>query len=112
MEALFPLRTSHILQSMSWPELEYSYSLHLKEIVNRCGLAKRDNAIGFVDSDVISIILEVGRFFTELDYSNRPKDFQRGIHPDAVGPFVSEIWSKETREKFTLDELHRRCQNH
>ena len=111
MEALFPLRTSHILQSMSWPELEYSYSLHLKDIVNRCGLAKRDNAIGFVDSDVTSIILEVGRFFTELDYSNRPKDFQRGIHPDAVGPFVSELWSNETRKKFTLDELHRRCHN-
>ena len=111
MEALFPLRTTHILQSMSWPELEYSYGLHLKDIVNRCGLAKRDNAIGFVDSDVTSILLEVGRFFTELDYSNRPKDFQRGIYLDAVGPYVSENWSQETRKKFTLNELHRRCYN-
>ena len=111
MEALFPLRTSHILQSLSWPELEYSYGLHLKDIVNRCGLAKRDNAIGFVDSDVTSILLEVGRFFTELDYSNRPENFQRGIHPDAVGPFVSENWSQETRKKFTLNELHRRYHN-
>ena len=111
MEALFPLRTTHILQSMSWPELEYSYGLHLKDIVNRCGLARRDNAIGFVDSDVTSILLEVGRFFTELDYSNRPEGFHRGIHPDAVGPFVNENWSQETRKKFTLDELHRRCHN-
>ena len=111
MEALFPLRTNRILESMSWPELEYSYSLHLKDIVNRCGFAKGDNAIGFVDSDVTSILLEVGRFFTELDYSNRAEDFQRGSHPDAVGPFVSENWSQETRKKFTLNELHRRCHN-
>ena len=109
METLFPLRTTQILQSMSWPELEYSYGLHLKNIVNRCGLAKRDNTIGFVNSDVTSILLKVGRFFTELDYSNRPKDFQRGIHPDTVGPFVSENWSQQTRKKFTLNELHRRC---
>ena len=109
MEALFPLRTSHILQSMSWPELEYSYGLHLKDIIHRCGFAKRDNAIGYVDSDVTPIIIEIGRFFRELDYSSRPEDFQKGTLPDAVGPFVNENWSEETRKRFTLHELHQRC---
>ena len=76
MEALFPLRTSGILQCMSWPELEYSYGLHLGDIIDRLGFSKCDNAIGFTDSDITLVMTEIGRFFTELDYSNRPKDFQ------------------------------------
>ena len=106
MEALFPLSTSHILQSMSWPELEHSYGLHLKDISHRCGFAKRDNAIGYVDSDVTPIIIEIGRSFRELDYSSRPEDFQKGTLPEAVGPFVNENWSEETRKRFTRNALH------
>ncbi len=109
MEALFPLRTSAMLQCMSWPELEYSYGLHLRDIINRLGFGKSDNAIGFMDSDVTSVIIEIGRFFTELDYSNRPKGFYEGNIPDAVGPFVNGPWSEEVRKKFNLNELHRRC---
>ena len=71
---------------MSWPELEYSYGLHLKDIIHRCGFAKRDNAAGYVDSDVTPIIIEIGRYFRELDYSSRPDGFQIGALPDAVDP--------------------------
>lgn len=109
MEALFPLRTSSMLQCMSWPELEYSYGLHLRDVINRLAFSKCDNAIGFMDSDVTSVIIEVGRFFTELDYSNRPKDFHEGNIPDAVGPFVNGPWSEDVRKKFSLNQLHRRC---
>ena len=109
MEALFPLRTSTVMQSMSWPELEYSYGLHLKDIINRLGFAKCDNAIGFMDSDITSVVIEIGRFFTDLDSSNRPKDFYAGKFPDAVGPFMGGCWSDATRSAFTLNELHRRC---
>ena len=109
MEALFPLRTSGILQCMSWPELEYSYGLHLGDIIGRLGFSKCDNAIGFTDSDITLVVTEIGRFFTELDYSNRPKDFQMGNIPDAAGPFINEPWSKSVRKQFTLGELHRRC---
>ena len=109
MEALFPLRTSAVFQCQSWPELESSFGLHLQDIIHRLGSAKCDNAIGFQDSDITSVIIEVGRFFTELDYSNRPKDFQSGSVPDAIGPFVNGPWSEETCSTFTLDELHRRC---
>ena len=109
MEALFPLRTSGILQCMSWPELEYSYGLHLGDIIDRLGFGKCDNAIGFTDSDITLVITEVGRFFTELDYSNRPRDFQLGNIPDAAGPFMNEPWSENIRKHFTLNELHRRC---
>ena len=109
MDALFPLRTSAILQCMSWPELEYSYGLHLRDIINRLGFSKCDNAIGFMDNDVTSVIIEIGRFFTELDYSNRPKNFREGNIADAVGPFVNEPWSENIRKKFNLNELHRRC---
>lgn len=109
MEALFPLRTSNILQCMSWPELEYSYGLHLGDIINRFGFSQCDNAIGFMDSDITSMIIEIGRFFTELDYSNRPKNFREGNIPDAAGPFMNRPWSKDIRERFTLKELHRRC---
>ena len=109
MEALFPLRTSHTLQCMSWPELEYSYGLHLKDIINRLGFGKTDNAIGYFDSDITSMILEIGRFFTEIDYSNRPKEFSKGGVPNAIGPFANEPWSAETRAKYSLKELHDRC---
>ena len=109
MEALFPLRTSGILQCMSWPELEYSYGLHLGDIIDRLGFSKCDNAIGFTDSDITLVITEIGRFFTELDYSNRPRDFQSGNIPDAAGPFMNEPWSESVRKQFTLNELHRRC---
>lgn len=109
MEALFPLRTSNILQCMSWPELEYSYGLHLGDIINRFGFSQCDNAIGFMDSNITSMIIEVGRFFTELDYSNRPKNFREGNIPDAAGPFMNGPWSEDIRKRFTLKELHRRC---
>ena len=109
MEALFPLRTSGILQCMSWRELEYSYGLHLGDIIDRLGFSKCDNAIGYMDSDITLVIIEIGRFFTELDYSNRPKDFHLGNIPDAAGPFVNEPWSKNVRKQFTLKQLHRRC---
>ena len=109
MEALFPLRTSGILQCMSWPELEYSYGLHLRDIINRLGFSKCDNAIGFMDNDVTSVIIEIGRFFTELDYSNRPENFHEGKIADAVGPFVNGPWSEDVRKKFNMNELHRRC---
>ncbi|CAF9931198.1 MAG: hypothetical protein ALECFALPRED_004952 [Alectoria fallacina] len=109
MEALFPLRTSNMLQCMSWPELEYSYGLHLSNVIERLGFAKRDNAIGYTDSDITSVLIETGRFFTELDYSNRPKDFREGNNPDAAGPFLNGPWSEDTRNRFNLNELHRRC---
>lgn len=109
MEALFPLRTSDTLQSMSWPELEYSYGLHLSSIIRRLGFVKCDNALGFTDSDITSVIIEIGRFFTELDYSNRPRDFHTGNLPDAIGPFVNGPWSEDIRKRFNLRELHRRC---
>ena len=109
MEALFPLMTSNILQSMSWPELEYSYGLHLNSIITRLGFGRCDNTIGFMDGDVTSVIIEVGRFFTELDYSNRPKNFHEGNIPDAAGPFLNGPWSEDARKTFTLKELHRRC---
>ena len=109
MEALFPLRTSSILQCMSWPELEYSYGLHLSDIIDRLGFAKCDNAIGFMDSDITSVIIEIGRFFTQLDYSNRPTNFREGNIPDTAGPFANGPWSEDVRKKFTMNELHRRC---
>lgn len=109
MEALFPLRTSNILQCMSWPELEYSYGLHLGDIINHFGFGQCDNAIGYMDSDITSMIIETGRFFTELDYSNRPKSFRDGNIPDAAGPFMNGPWSEDIRDQFTLKELHRRC---
>ena len=109
MEALFPLRTSNLLQCMSWPELEYSYGLHLENIINRLGFSKCDNAIGYMDSDITLMIIEIGRFFTELDYLNRPENFDSGNIPDAAGPFMNGPWSKDTRKKFSLTELHRRC---
>ena len=94
---------------MSWPELEYSYGLHLGDIVDRLGFSKCDNAIGFMDSDITLVIIEIGRFFTELDYSNRPKEFKLGNHPDAAGPFMNEPWPENVRKQFTLNDLHRRC---
>lgn len=109
MEALFPLRTSNMFQSMSWPELEYSYGRHLSDIINRLAFSKCDNAIGYMDNDVTSVIIEIGRFFTELDYSNRPRDFHNGHLPDAVGPFVNGPWSEHVRKRFSLNELRRRC---
>lgn len=109
MEALFPLRTSNMLQCISWPELEYSYGLHLSNVIDRLGFAKRDNAIGYTDSDITSALIEIGRFFTELDYSNRPEDFQKGNNPDAAGPFMNGPWSEDIRNRFNLNELHRRC---
>ncbi len=109
MEALFPLRTSDMLQCMSWPELEYSYGLHLRDIINRLGFGKCDNAIGFTDSDITSVIIEIGRFFTELDYSNRPKNFHEGNIPNAAGPFMNGPWSEDIRKRFTMNELLRRC---
>ena len=109
MEALFPLRTRNILQYMSWPELEYSYGLYLKNIITRLGFSKCDNTTGYTDSDITSVIIEVGRFFTELDYSNRPKNFREGSIPNAAGPFVNGPWSEDVRKQFTLNELHRRC---
>ena len=109
MEALFPLRTSHHIQSMSWPELEYSYGLHLKEIINRVGFGSIDNLTGFMDSDVTMVIIEIGRFFTEIDSSCRPKDFYNGNIPGAVGPLTDIPWPEEICKRYTLDELHRRC---
>ena len=109
MEALFSLRISAILQCMSWSELEYSYGLHLRDIINHLASSKCDNAIGCMDSDVTSVIIEIGRFFTELDYSNRPKSFHEGNIADPVGPFVNGPWSEDMRQKYTLNELHHRC---
>ncbi|CAF9935827.1 hypothetical protein IMSHALPRED_010365 [Imshaugia aleurites] len=62
-----------------------------------------------MDSDVTSVIIEIGRFFTELDYSNRPKSFHEGNIADPVGPFVNGPWSEDMRQKYTLNELHHRC---
>ena len=109
MEALFPLRTSNILQCMSWLELEYSYGLYLDDIITRLGFGKCDNFTGYMYGDITSVIIEVGRFFTELDYSTRPKNFYDGSIPNAAGPFVNGLWSDDVRKQFTLNELHHRC---
>lgn len=109
MEALFPLRTSNILQCMSWPELEYSYGLYLNDVITRLGFGKCDNITGYMYGDITSVIIEVGRFFTELDYSTRPKNFYDGSIPNAAGPFVNGPWSEDVRKQFTLNELHHRC---
>lgn len=109
MEALFPLKTRHLLQCMSWSELEYSYGLHLKSIINRAGFAYCDNITGYMDSDITGMIIEIGRFFTEIDYSNRPKQFYKGTIPGAVGPFANGPWSKDVQKQYTLNELHGRC---
>lgn len=55
------------------------------------------------------MIIEIGRFFTQIDYSNRPRDFCKGNVPGAVGPFASGPWPDEVRKQYTLNELHRRC---
>ena len=110
MEALFPLRTNHLLQCMPWQELELSYELHLKDKIHHAGFGRCDNYIGFVDSDVTLMIIEIGRFFTELDYSNRPEDFGTG-DIRAHGPFSNGAWPLETRQKYTLHELHKRCKH-
>ena len=109
MEALFPLRTSHHLQCLSWLELEYSYGLYLKEIIDRVGYASCDNMSGYVDSDITLMILEIGRFFTEIDYSNRPKGFSKGDIQGSVGPFSNGPWLEDTRKQYTLNNLHQRC---
>ena len=111
MEALFPLRTNHILQSMSWLELEYSYSLHLKDVIRSAGFRKSDNAIGSVDSDVSQMIIEIGRFFTEIDYSNRSSGFRERPLPHTIGPFVNGPWPAEVRTRYTLHDLHDRCKS-
>ena len=109
MEAFFPLRTSHHVQCMSWPELEYSYGIHLKNIIDRTGFAYCNNITGFVDSDITLVLIEIGRFFNEIDSSNRPIDFHRGIFPGAVGPFANGPWPQHIIKHYTLHELHRRC---
>ncbi len=81
----------------------------MKSIVRRVGFAKCDNPIGFVDSDIVSAIIEVGRFFTEIDYSNRPKDFEKRNIPAAVGPFANGQWPDYIRKQYTLNSLHQRC---
>ena len=105
MEVLFPLRTSTTLQCMSFPELEYSYGLHLNTIINRLGFNTCDNITGFVDSDVTAMIIEVGRFFAELESSN----LSFSNVSDAVGSFACGPWSDEARRIFSLNELYRRC---
>ena len=109
MEALFPLRTSHHTQCMSGPELEYSYGLHLREIVYRAGFRSINSITGFMDSDVTLVIIEIGRFFTEIDSFCRPNDFYSGNIPGAVGPLIGAPWPEEVRKQYTLNELHRRC---
>ena len=98
-----------MLQCMSFPELEYSYGIRYKDIISRFGFGKCDNAIGFIDSDVTSIIIEIGRFFTEIDYSNRPREFNKGNTPNAAGPFVNGPWPDDVMKKYTLNELYGRC---
>jgi len=78
-------------------------------VISRAGFAKCENPIGFVDSDIVSAIIEIGRFFTEIDYSNRPKDFYKGNIPGAVGPFANGQWPDHVRKQYTLDSLHQRC---
>ena len=109
MEALFPLRTSHHTQCMSGPELEYSYGLHLKEIIYRPGFRSINGITSFMDNDVTLVIIEIGRFFTELESSCRPRNFYSGHIPEAAGPLIGVSWPVEIRKQYTLNELHRRC---
>ena len=110
MDALFPFKTRHVLQSLSWPELEYSYGLYLRRVIETAGLGQCASYLGYFDSDVTQLLIEIGRFFNEIDFSNRPSGYQRGMVPDAVGPYMNGEWPTEIRKEYTLQELHRRCQ--
>ena len=109
MEALFPLRTSYHTQCFSSAELEYSYGLHLKDVIHRAGFAYCDNISGFADSNVTLLIIQIGRFFTEIDSSNRPKDYLKGNILGAVEPFAQGPWPENIRHEYTVNELHKRC---
>ncbi|KAI4140368.1 MAG: hypothetical protein L6R39_005836, partial [Caloplaca ligustica] len=59
--------------------------------------------------DVTSVLIEIGRFFKEIDFSNRPPGYDKGTAVDSVGPYMNGEWSAKIREEYTLQELHRRC---
>ncbi|KAL9609370.1 MAG: hypothetical protein Q9167_005860 [Letrouitia subvulpina] len=101
---------------MSWPELEYSYGLHLKHIITKAGFAECDNQTGYIDSDVASLIIEIGRFFNEIgrffketDPSNQAGKFPSETVPGAIDSSVDSLWPEEIRKNYLFDELHRRC---
>lgn len=108
MEAIIPFRTSHLLQCMSWPELDYSYGLRLKDIIHRTVFARCDNWIGYVDSDITLMIVEIGRSFTETEAANRPNNFLKGHDAGAIGSHASGVWPEHIRESHALEELRRK----
>ncbi|KAL8720182.1 MAG: hypothetical protein Q9225_002912 [Loekoesia sp. 1 TL-2023] len=109
MDALFPVKTRHVLQCMSWPELEYSYGVVLQRLIEKVGFGQCSSYLGFFDSDVTLLLIEVGRFFKEIDFSNRPPQYHNGIVPEAVGPYMNGEWPAKIRKEYTLQALHRRC---
>lgn len=109
MDALFPVKTRHVLQCMSWPEFEYSYGVLLQLIIEKVGLGQCSSYLGYFDSDVTLLLIEVGRFFKEIDFSNRPPGYHNGMVPEAVGPYMNGEWPAKIRKEYTLQALHRRC---